>query len=206
MAMAAKRQLSAKEIHRQSCLTYIQARDIADYLRSSHNLRDYALFLTAYDTMLIDNDLLELKVKDIQSPNCDVSQFCVIDNNALGATSYLRLSPRTRKTLLEYIQTFSLKPDQFLFPRRTGERTEPISRIRFQTLIKKWVKAIGADPTHFSSISLHKTKGLLLIESQYDGYIEPYLFTFYWGCENETLAPYICDFRPILKKLAKFDL
>ena len=67
------------------------------------------------------------------------------------------INESVRKALKYYFDKEKFPdPEDFLFKTQTGQR---LDRIRAWTLIKKWVKAVGLDPSSYGTHTLRKTWG-----------------------------------------------
>ena len=105
--VAAKRQAWNKglEIGKKDAFTPDQVKRIRSILvkRDASGLRDLALFSTGIDTMLRGQDLLELRVRDVQDRNGSIRATIKVSQKRGGPTVQCALSKVTRRALERWI-------------------------------------------------------------------------------------------------------
>lgn len=128
--------------------------------------RNYMLFLIGFNTAFRAEDLLQLRVKDV------VKGYVSIKENKTGKMQNFRMNKRLHNEILEYIQKYDLKHNDFLFMGQKKKDTYkgitkkvlyPITRQNCQnTIFPKVIEACGID-FKFGLHSLRKTFGYMYI-------------------------------------------
>jgi site-specific recombinase XerD len=77
----------------------------------------------------------------------------------------VKLLPKTREILKQFVQEKDLKGKDFLFVNRYGKR---LSTDWYRKLVKKWAFSIGLDPKEYSGHSTRRTKAIFLYETYRD--------------------------------------
>lgn len=124
--------------------------------------RDLALFSLAIDTSLRSCDLLSLQVQDIATLDGDIREAFYTRQSKTRKGVKVELSVFTQAALQRWLQTSDKQPSNYLFTALRGSNPKPISSVQFRVLVKKWVSAIGLDPTDYSTHSLRRTKAVLV--------------------------------------------
>lgn len=152
---------------------------VMDYLRSNIDnaktkikeyqaYRNYILFLIGLNTAFRAEDLLQLKVKDVKKG------YFSIKENKTGKWQNFRMNKSLHEEILDYINKYQLKDNQYLF---MGQKTKdthdgktvtiiyPITRQNCQvSIFPKVIKACGID-FKFGLHSLRKTFGYMWIKN-----------------------------------------
>lgn len=128
--------------------------------------RNYMLFLIGFNTAFRAEDLLQLRVKDV------VKGYVSIKENKTGKMQNFRMNKRLHNEIIEYIQKYELKHNDFLFMGQKKKDTYkgitkkvlyPITRQNCQnTIFPKVIEACGID-FKFGLHSLRKTFGYMYI-------------------------------------------
>lgn len=128
--------------------------------------RNYILFLVGFNTAFRAEDLLQLRVKDV------IKGFVSIKENKTGKTQNFRMNKQLHNELLEYIKTFDLKDNDYLFMGQKKRDTYkgkhwkiiyPITRQNARNICKDVAEATGID-FKFGLHSLRKTFGYMYIK------------------------------------------
>ena len=156
-----------------------QLKRVMDYLRLQIDLaksdikiyqahRNYILFLIGFNTAFRAEDLLQLKVKDV------FKGYVSIKENKTGKWQHFKMNKNLHEEILEYINKYQLKDNQYLFMGQKKKDTHngitvdviyPITRQNCQnTIFPKVIKACGIDFT-FGLHSLRKTYGYQWIKN-----------------------------------------
>ena len=78
-----------------------------------------------------------------------------------GRPVQFEVSENTRKSVLEWVDSPTMRGCEFLFPSRFY--TSPhLSTRQYARLVREWVSAIGLDPTRYGTHSLRRTKVALI--------------------------------------------
>ena len=130
--------------------------------------RNYMLFLIGLNTAFRAEDLLQLRVKDVEKG------YVSIKENKTGKMQNFRMNKQLHDEIMEYINTYELKPSDYLFMGQkkrdtykgnTRDVIYPITRQNCQeTIFPKVIKACGID-FKFGLHSLRKTFGYMYIAS-----------------------------------------
>lgn len=128
--------------------------------------RNYMLFLIGLNTAFRAEDLLQLRVKDVEKG------YVSIKENKTGKMQNFRMNKQLHDEIMEYINTYELKPSDYLFMGQKKKDTYkgntrdviyPITRQNCQeTIFPKVIKACGID-FKFGLHSLRKTFGYMYI-------------------------------------------
>lgn len=121
------------------------------------NPRDLLLFTMGINSGLRVNDLLKLKVKDVKykAPNEEL----YIKESKTGKTNFIVINHAIYKVLWQYIRTYNLKDDNWLFA-STRFPDQPLIRSSVSRLIKKWTREAGMKG-RYSCHTLRKTWGYI---------------------------------------------
>ena len=135
-----------------------EARAVDEYLSMQSASRDLALFLTAVDSMLRCSDLLALRVRDVRTASGRIRERLQIGQQKTRSTLHPAVTLHTRQALQAFIRRVRKRPGDWLFTAEHRPRGPAISSGHYRDLVKRWVEAIGLDPTSYSSHSLRRTK------------------------------------------------
>ncbi|HIT11383.1 MAG TPA: tyrosine-type recombinase/integrase [Candidatus Pelethosoma merdigallinarum] len=124
--------------------------------------RNYILFLLGFNSAFRAEDLLQLKVKDIEKG------YFSIKENKTGKWQHFRMNKLLLDEIMEYVNYYNLKSNQYLFMGQKKKETHngktfdviyPITRQNCQNvIIPKVIKGCGID-FPFGMHSLRKTFG-----------------------------------------------
>jgi len=129
-------------------------------LELSKQLRNLALFNLAIDSKLRGSDLTKLKVSDISHGNM-ISNRAIILQQKTKRPVQFEITEQTRQSISNWVDEAKLKADDFLFKSRF-KSSKHISTREYARIVKKWVSAIGLDPTKYGTHSLRRTKAALI--------------------------------------------
>lgn len=128
--------------------------------------RNYILFLIGINTAFRAEDLLQLKVKDVEKG------YVSIKENKTGKMQNFRMHKELHAEIMEYVKTYELKSNDYLFMGQKKHDTYkgkmqaviyPITRQNCQnTIFPKVIKECGID-FKFGLHSLRKTFGYMYI-------------------------------------------
>jgi len=122
--------------------------------------RDLALFNLAIDSKLRACDLLRLRVSDVSSGG-RVGSRAMIMQQKTGRSVQFEITPRTRESIVKWIEVAGLGSTAFLFPSRVN-RSFHLSTRQYGRIVEKWVAGIGLDSTAYGTHSLRRTKASLI--------------------------------------------
>ncbi len=131
--------------------------------RGDAGLRDLALFSTAMDTMLRASDLVGLTVQDVRKRNRVMRETFEVEISTSGKSVQCILSKRTISLLEKWINQTGKKPRDYLFTRRTGDKSAAMSTRQVSRLVKTCAGDIGLDPDSFGTGSLRRTRATHLL-------------------------------------------
>ncbi len=170
--VAAKRQAWNKdlEVGKRDGFTPAHVKRIRGLLtdRGVLGLRDLALFTTAIDTMLHPQDLLPLRVGDVQSRNGSIRSIIEVARARGISPVRCALSKVTAQTLEKWIAASGKKRTDYLFPGGDRSGSRPMSGRQLSRLLKFWVVEAGLDPADYSVESLRQTKALHILKGTGD--------------------------------------
>lgn len=125
--------------------------------------RDLALFNTAIDTMLRASDLLTLRVEDVTDHNGEVIEEGETRQSKTGIGASFVLKDKARAALAAWIAASGKFPGDYLFTSlRKDTLGQPISRVQYSRLIKKWAEYARLDPRRYSTHSGRRTKSSII--------------------------------------------
>ena len=136
-------------------------------IKKYQTYRNYMIFLVGFNTAFRAEDLLQLRVKDVEKG------YISIKENKTGKMQNFRMNKQLHSEIMEYIKEFDLKSNDYLFMGQKKKDTYkgitkdviyPITRQNCQSVIfPKVIKACGID-FKFGLHSLRKTFGYMFIE------------------------------------------
>lgn len=153
----------------QAVMTYlIQSKEHAKTsIKYYQAYRNYILFLVGFNTAFRAEDLLQLRVKDVEKG------FVSIKENKTGKAQNFRMNKSLHEEILKYIEEFKLKPNDYLFMGQKKKDTYkgktfnviyPITRQNARNICLDVAKAVGID-FKFGLHSLRKTFGYMYIKN-----------------------------------------
>lgn len=129
--------------------------------------RNYILFLVGFNTAFRAEDLLQLRVRDVEKG------FVSIKENKTGKAQNFRMNKSLHDEILKYIEEFKLKPNDYLFMGQKKKDTYkgktfnviyPITRQNARNICVDVANAVGID-FKFGLHSLRKTFGYMYIKN-----------------------------------------
>ena len=133
---------------------------IRSRLQHERRIRDLALFNLAIDSKLRASDLLKIRVSDVSSGG-QVNSRATISQQKTGRPVRFEITPRTRKSIEEWIEAAGLTSVRPLFPSRLHESPH-LSLRQYSRIVESWVSAAGLDPASYGTHSLRRTKATLI--------------------------------------------
>ena len=134
-------------------------------IKEQQAYRNYMLFLIGFNTAFRAEDLLQLRVKDVEKG------YMSIKENKTGKWQHFRMNKKLHDEIMEYIKTYDLKNNDYLFmgqkkrdtfKGKTWQVINPITRQNCRDIFKKVINACGID-FKFGLHSLRKTFGYMFI-------------------------------------------
>lgn len=104
------------------------------------NPRDYLLFVMGINTGLRVQDMLKLKIRDVEE--CPVGSRISMKEKKTGKENVFMMNREIREALDAYLESEKHKPDDFLFKSRKG-RNAPLTTYAVMNYIKGWCAAIN---------------------------------------------------------------
>jgi integrase len=129
-------------------------------LQNTGNRRDLALFNLAIDSKLRGCDLLGLRVSDITSGS-EIQSRATIRQSKTGRAVRFEITPRTRKSIEEWVEAAKLSGNDYLFPSRIRD-SKHLSTRQYARIVESWVTSIGLDPAAHGTHSMRRTKATLI--------------------------------------------
>ena len=129
-------------------------------LELADNLRDLALFNLSIDSKLRGCDLVSLRVVDLVVGGSVRKRVSVIQSKT-GRPVQFEVSENTRKSVLEWVESPSMRGCGFIFPSRFYTSLH-LSTRQYARLVSGWVSAIGLDPSGYGTHSMRRTKAALI--------------------------------------------
>ena len=148
---------NVEPIRNQQKIYAIKQYILGDKYNPAYRERDYLLFVFGINSALRISDLLSLKVKDVLNSQGDIRDHFKIRTSKTKRELKILINDSVKKALDKYFAREKFPdPEDYLFKSQTGQQ---LDRIRAWTLIKKWIKAVGLDPTNYGTHTLRKTWG-----------------------------------------------
>ena len=129
-------------------------------LELADNLRDLALFNLSIDSKLRGCDLVNLRVVDLVVGGSVRKRVSVIQSKT-GRPVQFEVSENTRKSVLEWVESPSMRGCGFIFPSRFYTSLH-LSTRQYARLVRGWVSAIGLEPSGYGTHSMRRTKAALI--------------------------------------------
>jgi integrase len=129
-------------------------------LKAAGKPRDLALFNLAIDSKLRACDLLNLRVSDVVAGD-QVQPMAIIRRRKAKRPVQFEITPRTRKSTEDWIQSKSLQGRGSLFPSRLKNSPHPSLR-QYARIVECWATAAGLDAAAYGTHSMRRTKATLI--------------------------------------------
>ena len=149
-----------KLIGQKSPLSMQEIWSIRMRLQNVGNTRDLALFNLAIDSKLRGCDLLGLRVSDVANGS-EILSRAMIRQSKTNRPVRFEITPRTRKSIEEWIESAELSHNDYLFPSRIRD-SKHLSTRQYARIVEFWVKSIGLDPAAYGTHSMRRTKATLI--------------------------------------------
>ena len=152
---------SGRVIGPKPAFTPEQAQLVKGVLAQTSALRDQLLFAVAIDSCLRGDDLVQLRVSDmaVGGRALDVVRIMPGKTAKRGIKVAFEPSSSTKRLLERHIEAGELGSADYLFTATSGPATglTPITTRAYLDLVKKWVAAIGLDPSVYGTHSIRRT-------------------------------------------------
>jgi integrase len=129
-------------------------------LQMGHRTRELALFNLAIDSKLRSCDLVRLRVRDVCHGNVVAARTIVMQQKTQRPVQF-EITEQTRDALAAWIQSCSLRSDDYLFPRRL-HLSPHLSTRQYARIVGGWVREIGLDANAYGTHTLRRTKASLI--------------------------------------------
>jgi integrase len=129
-------------------------------LKNIGNTRDLALFNLAIDSKLRGCDLLGLRVSDVANGS-EILSRATIRQSKTNRPVRFEITPRTRKSIEEWVEAAKLSTNDYLFPSRIRD-SKHLSTRQYARIVETWVESIGLDPGAYGTQSMRRTKATLI--------------------------------------------
>ncbi len=150
-------------------LTAAHTKAIQAHLTRRQQWRDLALLMLGVDSLLRACDLLRLTYGDVMDANGEIRHHLFWRQKKTKRTVECLLTPPTRQAVGLWLrQSGKSNSGDYLFtrikPRSDKDTNSPISRAAYALRVKSWVKAIGLDPSRYSTKTLRKSRVRPILE------------------------------------------
>lgn len=125
-------------------------------LEIAKNTRELAMLNLAIYSKLRGCDLVSLKVSDVMRSGEVLTRTSIVQHKT-GTPVQFELTPQTRKTVKAWVESKTLKFDDFLFPSRKHNIPHMTTRA-YDRIVHKWVESIGLDSSLYGTHSMRRTK------------------------------------------------
>jgi integrase len=149
-----------KLIGQKSPLSMQEIWSIRIRLQNVGNRRDLMLFNLAIDSKLRGCDLLDLRVSDVANGS-EILSRATIRQSKTNRPVRFEITPRTRKSIEEWIESAKLSSNDCLFPSRIRD-SKHLSTRQYARIVESWVASIGLDPAAYGTHPMRRTKATLI--------------------------------------------
>lgn len=133
---------------------------IRQQLKTSHQVRDLALFNCALDAKLRACDFVKLRVSDV-APGGALRQRSTVIQQKTGRPVPFEITEPTREALAGWLARRGRREDDWLFPSRSRPG-QHIGTRQYARLVDKWVRMIDLEPAAYGTHSLRRSKVALV--------------------------------------------
>lgn len=136
-------------------------------IKKQQAYRNYMIFLIGFNTAFRAEDLLQLRVKEVEKG------YMSIKENKTGKMQNFRLNKQLHEEIMEYVDYMGLTSSDYLFMGQKKQQTYkgktfkviyPVTRQNMQNIMHKTADAVNIDFT-FGLHSLRKTFGYMFIKN-----------------------------------------
>ncbi|NVK48486.1 MAG: tyrosine-type recombinase/integrase [Cyclobacteriaceae bacterium] len=129
-------------------------------LKLNNRTRDIAMFNLAIDSKLRACDLVSILVKDVYNGREILKRSKVMQKKTTSPVQF-EITPKTRKSLLDWILKKKLSTNNYLFP-SSIKAGYPITTRQYSRIVKGWVVLAGLDPKIYATHTMRRTKATLI--------------------------------------------
>lgn len=133
---------------------------IRQQLKTSHRVRDLAMFNCAIDTKLRGCDLVKLRVSDVALGGAIRARSTVIQQKT-GRPVPFEITDPTREALAAWLAVRGRRADDWLWPSRNHLGGHITTR-QYARLVGLWVRSIDLEACAYGTHSLRRTKVALV--------------------------------------------
>ena len=133
---------------------------IRTHLEMRKRVRDLALFNLGFDSKLRGCDLVSLRVRDICHGDRVANRATVMQRKTHRPVQF-EITQTTRDSLVAWIGSKHLRPDDFVFPSRIDDSSHLGTR-QYARIVHGWVEEIGLDTTAYGTHSMRRTKASMI--------------------------------------------
>ena len=123
-------------------------------------VRDLALFNLGFDSKLRGCDLVSLRVRDVCHGDRVANRVTVMQRKTHRPVQF-EITQTTRDSLIAWIGSKHLRPDDFVFPSRIDDSSHLGTR-QYARIVHGWVEEIGLDTTAYGTHSMRRTKASMI--------------------------------------------
>lgn len=131
-------------------------------LELTEQTRNLALFNLALDSKLRGCDLVKLKVSDISYGQKVMPRAHIVQQKTNTPVQF-EITKGTRESILRWIETAKLEPNDYLFKSRI-HAAEHISTRQYNRIFRGWIEKLGLDFSLYSTHSMRRTKAYLIYQ------------------------------------------
>jgi integrase len=129
-------------------------------LKANSQITDLAMFNCALDVKLPGCDLVKLRIGDIALGSA-IRQRSIVVQQKTGRPVPFEITEPTREALAAWLVKRGRRPDDWLFPSRSGLGRHVGTR-QYARLVHNWVSMIDLEPAAYGTHSLRRTKVALI--------------------------------------------
>lgn len=157
----------------KTAFTLPETKQLSDWFARQERWHDLALLSVALDSFLRAEDLLSLRVRDVNYSDGSLRQSIGWKQRKTKRAVHPELTAETQANLRIWVEASGKQPQHFLFTRSKPRDAKPITRPHFAKLIKQWAVWLGQPPDDYSTHSLRRSKPVHLFwQADADGQSE----------------------------------
>ena len=158
-----------KSVGQKKGFTPRQIEMLREFLENKKAWMELALLNTGIATMLRASDLLKLRVEDVFDWKGNIKDEVNVKQKKTSNSHIVALGDDAKKALKKWIKESKKYEDDYIFTlkhsRGKKQRTNPMDRVSYSKIIKKWCEFLHLDPRDYSTHSLRRTRAVLLYKN-----------------------------------------
>lgn len=158
-----------KSVGQKKGFTPRQIEMLREFLENKKAWMELALLNTGIDTMLRSSDLLKLKVEDVFDWKGNIKDEVNVKQKKTSNSHLVNLSEKAKQALKKWIKESNKYEDDYIFTMKYSRgkrlRSNPMDRVSYAKIIKKWCEFLHLDPRDYSTHSLRRTRAAIMYKN-----------------------------------------